>query len=141
LCADIGMQEELPLCDHANGRSELFGGDVFEHIAQGSRLQTSLDQLSIIESRQDDHADLGPALDDGTRRANAIQTRHAHIHQHHIGCRSLSLEAFNHGQRFLAIPGHADHLQVRLQLNQLAKALAQQALVIHNQHTETLCHG
>src|SRR5216684_2468078 len=138
---DVWMQEDLTLCDHANGRGELLGGDVFEHIAQGSRLQTRLDQLALVEGRQDDHADLRPALDDGTRRGNAIQTRHAHIHQHHIGGRSRGREAFNHGQRFLAIPSHADHLQVRLQLNQLAKALAQQALVIHNQHTETLCHG
>src|SRR6266566_5440668 len=68
---NIGMQEDLPLCDHANGRSELLGGDVFEHIAPGSRLQTRLDQLSIVEGRQDNHADLGPALFEGTRRANA----------------------------------------------------------------------
>ncbi len=51
------------------------------------------------------------------------------------------MEVFDRSQRFLAIPCHADHLQVRLQLNQLAKALAQQALIIHNHHTETLCHS
>src|SRR6266699_1366166 len=138
---DVWMQEDLTVCHHPNGRGELLGGDVFEQIALRSRLQTSLDQLSVIEGRQDNHADLRPALFEGTRRSNAIQTRHTHIHEHHVGGRSLCIEAFDRDQRFLAITGHAYHLQIRRQFNQLPKALAQQALVIHNQHTETLYHA
>src|SRR5579885_548789 len=99
-----------------------------------------MDQRPIIEGRQDDNTNLRPPLFEDTCRLNTIHAWHTHIHQHYIGRHFLGREEFDAGQRFLTIASHADHFQVRLQFDQLAKALAQQALVIHNHYADMLIH-
>src|SRR2546421_10311929 len=67
---------------------------------------------------------------------NAVHTRHHQIHQHYI-----RNEILYQTERFLARTSFTHHIQVGLGIQKSAHTSPHNAMIIHNQYRDLLCHS
>jgi hypothetical protein len=128
---DARSHDGLAPMDHAHGLDEVVGGHVLEQEAGRTSPQRVDDVLVEVVRRQDQHAGRVAELVEPARRLDAVHARHPDVHEDDVGPQRPHLR-----QRDLAVGGLADHLDVRLGLQDEAEAGAQQRLVVDQQDAD-----
>jgi len=82
---DGGRQEPVAHGDGPDARDELLGRLVLEHEPAGAGVQRLVDVLVEVERREHEHPRVGPLDEDPARRLQAVELRHADVHEHEIG--------------------------------------------------------
>jgi hypothetical protein len=67
-----------------NGGDQLLGLRAFQEEAGCTRPQGAEDVVVLLERREDDHLELGRRSEDLARRRDAVEVRHANVHQHDV---------------------------------------------------------
>jgi hypothetical protein len=106
---------------------QVVGRDVLEQEAAGTRPHCREDVLVEVERRQREHAHVGIRRDEPTRRLDAVEPRHPHVHENNVGPRRLA-----HVERLESVGGLTDHGHPRA-LQDQPKAGPHQRLVV-DQH-------
>src|SRR5439155_1040294 len=117
-----------PYCLHELGRIGVLDQEAARPDAQGLE-----DVLVEVEGSEDDDAHAGQAVvgGDRARRLQAVRTRHANVHEEHVGAL-----AAGDPDGFVAVAGLTDHLDVVLGVEQGAEAGAHERLVIRHGDTD-----
>lgn len=135
---DARIDHGAALRDRADGLAELRHGDALQEIAAGTVLERVEDVLVIVERRQDDDAHLRPALLDGARCLDAVELRHAHIHEHDVG-QALPV-LLDELDELAAVAGEAGDFHVGIGIQHDAETLADELLVICNHDLDLVHH-
>ncbi len=85
-----------------------------------------------IVHRQRDHDHLGMMLNDPTRGVDAIEGRHAHIHNDDI-----RLKLFHQPDGSIPVGGFTHHLHAGLAFQSQSQTPTHSGVVIHNQYSHT----
>jgi len=100
----------------------------------GEHRPTEVVRLALDRHHHDRRGrDLGRQL---LRRGDAVHVRHVDVHQHDIG-----LDLARHGHCFVAGRSRADHLDVRLESEQLREVVAGLGDVVHDQDADLVGHS
>ena len=111
---------------------ELLRRDVLEQEAAGSGAERVVDVLVHVEGRQHHDLRLGRAVgEEPARRLDAVELRHAHVHQHDVRREPLPF-----GDRLEPVRGFADDLDVLLRFEDHAEARAHECLVVDDQDAQ-----
>ena len=132
---DGGVQQRLAAVDHPDRAHELGGLDVLEQVARGARAHGGQHLVLVEEARQDDDARRGRELAQALDRADAVEPRHDEVHEHDVG-----LERRDRRERRLAVGRLADDLDVVLQLEERAQALAHDGVVVDDEDGDHARH-
>ena len=111
---------------------ELFGGSVLEQEAAGAGAQSLVQVLVHVEGRE--HHDLRVrafAVEQHSSRFDAVERRHADVHQHDVRPQPERLR-----DGVLAVLSLADHLDVLLGVQNHAEAGPDERLVVDDQHAD-----
>jgi hypothetical protein len=113
-----------------HGSDELGGFGVLEQQAAGSGTERGEESMVCLSGREHHHGDPGLG-EDPPRRLDAVEARHVHVDQHHVGT-----GAAGESDRLLTGGGLADHDDPRLALEQEANAGAYQPLTVGDSDTD-----
>ena len=124
---DARREQGLPGSNDVDGPHQLRRLRVLDEEAGGASSQRVEDVLVELERREDQHLDVSQLRIVGDRpgRLQAIDTRHADVHQHDVG----TLPA-HELQRRRAVAGLADDLDIVLDVEQHPKPGAHELLVV-----------
>ncbi len=115
--------ERLARRDDADGLGELLRLDALEHESARAGAQRVEDVVVVLERRDHEHArPRRRALDDAARRLNAVEVRHADVHQDDVG-----VELGRPPDGLEAVRRLADHVDVGLGREDRAQAAAHEA--------------
>jgi len=131
---DLRGQQGVAGHDGAHAFDELVGRSAFEQKAAGAGTDRLIDVLVEVEGREDQH--LGRRVGAGEQAPGgfqAVQNRHADVHQDEVG-RKLSYL----GERVAAVVGLADDVEVGLGLEDHPQPAADQCFVVDDQDAD---HG
>lgn len=106
---------------------------VLEQVAAGAGLERAEDPRAVRERRQHEHGRGGMLGRDAAGRLDAVDARHVEIHQDDVRRTAAAV-----GDRLLAVGRDAGELDVRERLDQPAEAVADDAVVVGDQHAD---HG
>src|SRR5438105_7185699 len=126
-------QERLARRDDANRLDQVVGARGLEQKARCTRGQRVEDVFVQLEGREDDDA---RHAHDFARRRDAIDFRHADVHQDYFG--ALAADQVD---RLLTVGGFAHDLHVRLRLDDQAEAGAHHRLVVDDCDPDQLLIG
>ena len=112
-------------------RTSSAGSDVLEQEAGGAGAQRGEQPLVLAEARQHDHARRRRRLAQPRQRRDAVEPRHREVEQHDVGREPLRL-----GDRGLAVGRLPDDLDVVLQVEERAQALAHDRVVVGDQDAD-----
>ena len=129
---DRGREQRFAGGDDANGRGDLLRRRVFEHEAARAGAQRVVDVVVEPECRQDQDAGRGLVTGDAAGRLDPVEHGHANVHQHDVGPEPACL-----GDGVFAVDGLADDGRVRLVLEDLAQADADERLVVGDQYASS----
>ena len=126
-------EQRLAGADRADGAGQLLAGGVLEQEAAGSGLHGVVDVLVEVEGGQ--HEDLGPAAASGKLGGclDAVESGHADVHQDDVRVQAACL-----CECLAAVAGFARDAEIWFGFHQHAQALADQVLVVGDQHAD---HG
>jgi len=82
---NVRRQQRLPRGDDADGRQQLLGRPFLEQEPARAGPQRAEHVLVEIERGQDQHPRRRPADRDPPGGLDAVQHRHADVHEHHVG--------------------------------------------------------
>ena len=105
-----GRRDQALALDHGpDGLGHLLDRDLLQQVAVGARLDGLVEVVLLVADRQ--HQDLGARADvpDLPGRLDAVDPRHAHVHEDHVGRQFLGL-----GDGLLAVVRLGDDLDVVL---------------------------
>lgn len=117
----------------AQGFGQLLGRRVLEQVAQHTGVQGATQEARPGESGDDDHLARQRVLTDALRQLQSGQARHLDVGDHNIG--PLALHAL---PGLLAVGRGADHVDVRLELEQGRQCAAHHGLVFGEEDAD---HG
>src|SRR3954454_9511560 len=124
---DARVQQRVTARDHLDGLEELGRASVLEQESTRARPQGLQHQVVLVEGGE--HHDAGTLArrvgQDGTGRRQAVEVRHSHVHEHHVG---RCTPAQRNGLQPVA--GLADHFDVRRGTQQQHESGTHQVLVI-----------
>ena len=122
--------------DRPDRRQQLLRPGVLEQEAAGAGAQRGEHVLVEVERRQDDHprGRVAAALDQQPRRRDAVEPRHADVHQHDVGGRDRELL-----ERVAAVLGLADDRHVRLRVDHHPQTRAHERLVVDEEDPGHAC--
>lgn len=128
-----GESRASPCGRDPDGAEEFLGFAALAEEAGGTGPQGLHDVVVDFEGGQDDHADMGEAgvLADHAGGREAVRAGHPDVHEDDVG-------ALLPGQsdRLGAVGRLADHLHVRLRVDEHTERAAQQCLVVGEQDTD-----
>ena len=130
---DLRREQGIARRHDAHRLGELRGRRVLEQEAARARAHRLVDVL--VEVERGEHEDPGPRLagDEPARRLDAVQPRHAHVHEHDVRLvQARELDGLRAVRRL------ADDGDVGLRLEDHAKAAADQRLIVGQQDAD---HG
>ena len=104
---------------------------VLEQERARARPERLVDVLVEVERRQHDDARARAAAGDLARRLDAVEARHADVHEHDVRAERVGL-----GDGLVAVARLADDLDVRLGLEDHPEAGADEALVVCEQDAD-----
>jgi hypothetical protein len=121
-----GASSASPAATSAHAGHELVGGHGLEQEARGAGAQRLEDVGVLVEGGEDQHARLRRRQrEDLAGRGQAVEARHADVHQHDVGA-----QARGERHRLVTVGGLAHHLEVGLGAQDHAKARAHELLVV-----------
>ena len=100
-------------------------GRVLEQISGGPGLDRPDDVMVLVVGGEHDDADLRMLGGQAPDRRDAVEHRHAQVHEDDVG----TVPA-DQGQRLPAVGGLGDHLQVRLGVEHAAQAVTDHRMVV-----------
>ncbi len=115
----------------ADRARDLLGLSVLEDVAGRTGLERGGDLLLLDERGHRHDLGLGSLGLDAADRRDAIHVRHQEIHQHDVG-----LEAAGHRDAFGAVGGLADHLDVRLEVEEHLESHPDDRVVVDDQDAD-----
>ena len=122
---DARRDHRVSAGDRTNRREQVRRLRIFEQEATGARSQCRVHVLVQVEGGEDDHTRIAPGVHDPPRRLDAIELRHAHVHQHHVGRKRLHL-----GHRVEPVRSLPRDLEVLLALDHHAERHPHQLLIV-----------
>ena len=128
-----GREQRLAAGDEGDRADEVGGLAVLEQEPRRPGAQGAVDVLVEVEGGQHEHRGAGQrgVGDDRVQGGQAVDARHPHVHDDHVG---TGLAGDRHGLR--AVGRLADHREALLGLEQDAQAGADQLLVVGQHHTD-----
>ena len=122
-------EERVPGRDDADRVHQLRRLDVLEEEAARAGADGGVDVLVEIERRQHEDARARPALDELPCRLDAVEVRHAHVHEDDVG-----VELARELERLHAVGRFAHELEVGPLLEHHAEAAAHERLVVDDEN-------
>jgi len=115
--------------DQADGPDQFLDRNILEQVAVGPGPKRFQDTFFPLQHGKHDDPDFRlPGLD-STGGFDSIHSLHHDIHQHQVGAKTLQCPL-----DLLAPGALPHHLHVVLHIDQLAESLANQGMIIHQQH-------
>jgi phosphatidylinositol alpha 1,6-mannosyltransferase len=78
-------EQGVAVPDDADRRDQIFGGDVLEQKAAGAQAERRVDVVVQVEGGQHDDPGRIDVGQDASGGLDAVESRHADVHQHHVG--------------------------------------------------------
>ena len=132
--AIVGESGAVAVVGGADRAHELGGLDVLEQVAGGAGAQRGEELVVVAEARQHDDP-RARALAQALQRADAVEPRHHEVEQDHVG-----VGARGGVDRGLAVAGLGDDLDVVLEVEERAQALAHDRVVVGEQDADHARH-
>src|SRR5215211_566694 len=127
-----GRQQRLAGRDGSHSLRELARRRVLQQESAGTRAQRLVDVLVEVECREHQDPRRGIALGhQPPRRLDAVQTRHADVHDHDVG---VEPDRLVHGRG--PILSFADDVDIGLRIEHSPQAAAHQRVVIRDQYAD-----
>ncbi len=125
---DRGRQQCITARHDANCRDDLLGRGVLQHEPTCTRAQGLVHIAVEPERRQDEDASPGLLTDDAPRRFDAVEHRHANVHEHDVRPQEPHF-----GDRLLPVAGLAHDRHLRVAFEDLAQSDAHERLIVGDQ--------
>src|ERR1044071_1580349 len=122
---DGGLQERLAARGRVNRGDEGFKCDVFQEIAVRAGAQCTEKIRVVVERGEDENRRRRKALANARRRLNAVEPRHAQVHQH-----DRRMQRLDERDRFLAVRRFADDLEIVARGEERAQPFAKEHLIV-----------
>src|SRR5439155_16999945 len=122
---DRGVEQSVSPRYDPNPGEQLLCGRILEQETARPRSQGLVDILGQTEGREDEDSRGRRAGAESSRGFEAVDARHANVHQHEIG-----LQPPRRLDRLEAVSGLSHDLDLRIHLEELAKARADERLVV-----------
>jgi hypothetical protein len=133
LFGDSGVEHGHTVGSRPKRSEELFGRRVFEHETDGPGGDGLGDVLLVAEGGKDDDAGRTVTGHQFPGGGEAVQPRHAYVHEDQIG-----FEPAGHGQRIFAVRGRPDHLKSLSRVNYGGEPTANDVAVVDDEDPDHL---
>ena len=134
---DVGGEQGVAGGHDADGIEQRFCRHILQEEAAGAGGQGVVDVLVEVERGEHDHAWRWVQLGrDRPRRIDAVEHRHANVHQDHVGP-----VGGGHGHRVRPVAGGADNRDVVAGVEKRCEAGAHDLLIVGDHHPDRCRHG
>ena len=128
---DGGVEQRISARDDPDGCKQLFGRRVLEEKATGAGSKRFVNVFGQAERREDENTRRRRSAPDSPRGFEAVDARHANVHEDDVGAKPL-----RDVDRLHPITGLSNHLDLRVDLEELAETRADESLVVRDGDTD-----